>query len=140
MRLEFSGHRSVQVALATEDEVRRVAGDPRGGFRHNGEWNEEDDVLTVRFSPVIKINRTLDASLRRQIEQHERHHFADFKRLAEQLRTTLQRVLRRGQSSEMEARWSWFEYDVCAASQNFHRSLPNWSVEICFEPGVTRPD
>lgn len=140
MRLEFSGHRAVRVQLGTEDQVRQIAGDPRGGFRHNGEWNEQDDVLTVTFSPIIRINQTLDANLRRRIEQHERRHFNDFKRLAEQLRVRLRQLLKDGRDADMEARWSWFEYDICATSASFHRSLPDWSVELCFQPRSTRPD
>jgi hypothetical protein len=139
MRLEFTGHRSVRVSLASADEVRRVAGDPRGGFAHNGQWHEQDGVLRISFSPIIKINRELDARRRRLVEQHERRHFTDFKRLAGRMRQALVGLLRHGRDPQMDARWSWFNYDVCVASESYHRSLPDWSVRVCLEPGSSRP-
>jgi hypothetical protein len=139
MRLVFRGHRTVQVRRASEDEIRRTAGDRRGAFAHNGEWESRGEVLTVTFRPVILINQTLDQHTSRLVEAHERKHFQDFQSLAHEMATALQRAIQEGRDPQMETRWEWFEYDYCRASENYHRKLPNWSVGLCLAPSHTRP-
>lgn len=139
MRLVFSGHRAVQVRRAREEEVRRTAGDRRGAFAHNGAWKIRGEVLTVTFRPVILINQTLDQRTSRSVEAHERRHFQDFQRLANEMATALQGALKEGRDPQMETRWEWFNHDCCRTFENYHRSLPDWSVRPCLAPSSARP-
>lgn len=141
MQLIFRGHEMVRVMRVSEDEIRRncPVGERRSCFKHNGDWEIGGDVLTVTFRPTIYINQRLDDRTSRQVETHERRHFQDFRQLARRLERSLRQALREGRDPELEARWDWFNYDVCTAAARYHRSIPDWSIIPCFSPTVSRP-
>jgi hypothetical protein len=86
VRLVFSGHRNYATEDVSPDALRTRCSrhGNTGCFHHNVQWREQDDVLTITFSPVIILNSELDEAARREALQHEheQRHFRDFRGLA----------------------------------------------------------
>lgn len=141
MRLNFQGHtrsRTISVEAASLGQNCRGRHGNTGCFVHNGSWTENNDVLTVRFQPTIYLNRELNGNARTNALQHEQHHYQDFRRRATQLQRALAASIRRRQDPQMNARWTWFLYDICTDSAAFHRLIGS-PVEICMTPSANRP-
>ena len=141
MRLVFQGHansRTVPVALS--DLGRRCQGrhGNTGCFQHHGTWSEDNGVLTVQFQPTIYLNNELTGQARTDALQHEQRHYSDFRRQAVLLQRAIAGAIRARRDPQMDARWSWFLYDLCRDSAAFHRSI-GAPVEICMQPSGTRP-
>jgi len=141
MRLVFQGHtRSRTVSVAASDLGRRCRGrhGDTGCFYHHGNWTENNDVLTVSFNPTIYINNALTGAARTNALLHEQRHYRDFRTRATRMQQALARAIRARQDPQMDARWTWFLYDLCTDSAAFHRSVGS-PVEICTEPTASRP-
>jgi hypothetical protein len=141
MRLVFQGHASSRtVAVAASDLGRLCRGrhGDTGCFVHLGTWTENNGVLTVQFQPTIYLNNALSGGTRTEALRHEQRHDTDFRRQAVLLQRALTGAIRARRDPQMDARWSWFLYDLCRDSAAFHRSI-GAPVEICMQPSGARP-
>ncbi len=139
MRLVVRGLQSLQTTRLPAAEMQRRF-HREGFFHHNGNPWEQDGTLTITFSPTIYLSQDLAGTALREVQTHEQRHVQDFRRLATQLRGSLQRAFSRpNQDPAWESRWQWFLYDLCEASAAFHRSVGDPMVEICQRPSGERP-
>lgn len=140
MRLNFSGHDGDRVEELSPQVLRRRFRRDTAHFHHNGNWSEQDTVVTVTFNPTIYVNQELEGPSRDEALEHEERHLSDFRRRVRQLRVDLSRIVarRRYSTDYMSNRWAWFLYDLCADSAAFHRSI-GARVEICPQPRSPRP-
>jgi hypothetical protein len=133
--LVFSGHRTVTVQHMPPADIRSRCNRREGCFHHHGRPWEQDNVLSITFSPTIYLNNTLDPAEAAEVETHERRHYQDFLALAE----ALEDALTRHGISQWQDRWSLFLHDVCRASATFHRQEGTGTVETCLPPSSLRP-
>lgn len=140
MQLNFTGHDGSRTEeLAPEVLLRRFHRDT-AHFHHNGNWNENGDVVTVTFNPMIYVNQDLQGQPLADAMQHEERHLADFRRRVGPLRSDLRAIVARRQytTDYMRDRWAWFLYDLCVDSHAFHQSI-GAMVERCWTPDNPRP-
>jgi hypothetical protein len=144
MRLVFSGHTRVNTQRVTLEDLSRHCQrhGNTGCFRHHGSWTQNNNVLTVTFRPTIYLNNTLTGDDLADAQAHEQRHYDDFLYRARQLRSDLVRITRQRrrqqQDPEMRIRWSWFLYDICMDSREYHQSIGS-PVEFCTRPSSSRP-
>lgn len=139
MKLVFTGHDSAPLKFVSSTECQKKCdGNISGCFKYDYETNMDDKVLTVKFSCVTWVNAALKGKVLEDVKNHERRHQQDFISLANQLKTSLERVLAKGQDPDIDNRLKWFDYDVCVKSAAFHRQV-GAMVEICFPPEGARP-
>jgi hypothetical protein len=141
MRLVFSGHHVNPVPVLYVD--RRLGtptyGDTNGSFRHNGTYNQDQDVLTVSFNLEILLVSGLDPATEASVRAHEAEHRRDFAQQAERLRQAIQRALHQGRDHQIDARWDWFNYDLREAANEYHRRVGQGDIIPNVEPGRPRP-
>ena len=134
--LVFGGHRNWTVQQLSPDEIRRICHRREGCFKHRGRPWEQDNVLTISFTPTIYLNNELSPTEAANVQEHELGHYDDFLDLAEDL----QDALTRHGISQWQDRWDWFLYDLCNASAVFHRRRGETDqIRTCQEPSNPRP-
>jgi hypothetical protein len=135
MHALFSGHNNVNVVEATESEIHALMPDEsRGCFDYTWEYSIEGDDLTVNFTPNILINKALNRDEHRDAESHERRHFEDFRRLANELKENLKQFLEAGRDHQIDLWMEWFDYDNCIAKQRRHVSEGITDYYTCIMP------
>ena len=143
MELKYT-YNKVKVEKVTAAKLKEVGGYKNGYFMCNPSWDDPDpDVvkfLTLTFSPVIYIDKTLDPKLAKAVETHEKVHANDCKTLADNLAKEIQKVLKAKKDPKMKDRMKWFEHDSCKKSKEFHAKEVGYDVEVCEAPLDKRPN
>ena len=141
MQLVFSGHHvsPPPVRYVGEHLDRPTYGDSDGCFLHHGSYYQEQDVLTVAFSPEILVVRGLDPVAESAVLTHEEEHYRDFEHQADRMRQAIQRAIAQGRELEIDVRWDWFTYDLREAANRYHQRTGQGDIIPNTEPGVPRP-
>src|SRR5262245_49037851 len=141
MKLKMTGHDKTDTKYVTAKEVKKVSdgASSKGYFHSDIDWNDSGDPIELTITNTIYISNELTAQEQKDVEAHERQHFADFKKLAEKMKTDIERALRNGKDPQIADRVAWLIYDRCQTSAAFHRKTAGYSVEICFAPSSDRP-
>ncbi len=139
MQVHFSGHTTPSIRKVSESEINSIMPDEnRGCFDYTWEANLQDDILTVSFTATILINQALNNNEASEVEAHERRHFEDFRRLARELKESIESALEDGHDPEIVNRLDWFDYDNCIARQRLHTEEGIIDYLPCIEPLSSR--
>jgi len=141
MKLKMTGHDTTKTSYVTAEELKKVSNgvSSKGYFGSDIDWNDSDDPIVLTIKNTIYINKELTGQEKKDVEAHERQHFADFKKLAGKMKTDIERALRNKKDPQIADRVDWLIYDRCQTSAAFHRETAGYSVEICFAPTSDRP-
>jgi len=141
MKLKMTGHNTTKTSYVTAEELKKVSNgvSTKGYFDSDIDRNDSDDPIVLTIKNTIYINDKLTGQEKKDVEAHERQHFGDFKKLAEKMKTDIERALRNGKDPQIADRVDWLIYDRCQTSAAFHRKTAGYSVEICFAPTSDRP-
>jgi hypothetical protein len=93
----------------------------------------------LTFTPKMLINKALAGEERRDVETHERRHFEDFRRLANELKENLNLSLQASREHQIELWMEWFDDDNCIAKQRRHISEGITDYSACIMPFNPRP-
>ncbi len=115
----------------------------RGVFIDNGFWEYESDsgVITITFRPAIYLSNALSPTELEQVRAHEQGHMNDYLDLTAALHEDLQAELHASHEiswEDMQARWFWYNYDVCVAEGRYHRSVGQ-DARQCSRPSEPCP-
>lgn len=124
--------------VAPTEIASRCQGEQNGCFKYDYSWDLQNGTLTLTFTTRILIAQGLDPALRQAVRTHEGRHYQDFRQIVGRLEQTLRRVLLAGREPDMDSYLAWFEYDICVAGADFHRSV-NRIPRICMPPNGPRP-
>jgi hypothetical protein len=140
MRLVIRGidGRAGEVRVPPSEIARNCRGEQNGCFKYDYSWTSENNVVRVTFTTRILISNSIPPTQLQNVRTHEQQHEQDFRRLAHQLKQSLEQALHRGSDPDIQNRLTWFDYDVCVAAANFHRRIGRIPA-ICLEPTIRRP-
>ena len=141
MKLKMTGHDKTKTRYVSAKELKKVSDgvSSQGYFHSDIDWNDADDPIVVTITNTTYINEDLTGQAKKDVEAHEHQHFVDFKKLAEQMKTDIEKALRAKKDPQIADRVEWLIYDRCQTSAAFHRETAGYSVEICFAPSSDRP-
>jgi hypothetical protein len=140
MHIHFIGHTAAPVQKVSESELRGIMPDEdRGCFEYTWDANLEDDILTVAFTATIYINQALSNNEASGVEAHERRHFEDFRRLARELKESIESAIEKGNDPEIQTRLEWFDFDNCVARQRRHSEEGITDNLHCIQPFSSKP-
>lgn len=139
MKLKMTGHDKNNTKMVTADELKKKFSASKGYFYSDIDWNDATDPIVVTITNTTYIDKALTGKDLEAVKKHEKQHFDDFKKLAADMKTSIEAALKAGRDPQMSARIDWLIFDRCQKSAAFHRKTAGYSVEICSQPSSKRP-
>ena len=140
MKLNMTGYDKTAKKYVSADALKKVSnGNSKGYFETEVEYEDASDPIVVKFKNTTYINNTLAGKEKQDVEDHEKRHFTDFKKLAEAMKKGAEKALKAGLDPQIKERVEWLFFDRCVTSAAFHREGGGYSVEICSKPDSKRP-
>lgn len=139
MNINFVGLDFAPEKLVPASEIRDCRWAEKGCFKSEYTWEENGDVLTVRFTLKRLIDNKLVGKELNDVKAHEKKHYDDYVKAANNLKRALQNAANLKKPLDMDNRMAWFDWDVIQDSNSYHRTLGMMpTVEL--SPSNPRPN
>jgi hypothetical protein len=117
----------------------KIEGNRHGRFNVTSSTNEDGNPIIIFFKTELLVDKALSKDEQNDVIKHERHHEADFQRLAVQLKKSLDAAYKKGGEIDLGPWLDWFAYDIDEASNAYHRRIDDIDVEMNSMPSSPRP-
>lgn len=137
MGVKFSGyeHPPSPKQLAPDVITRECPGERNGCFL----WDYDSTDGVVTFKTRILIRNDLSKTEFNDVLEHERHHWRDFNKRANEVKKAVDHAAGAGQDPRVDDRLEWMLYDYCQDAIDFHRKIGNLVFDSCKKPDGDRP-